>query len=735
MNDSTVLPTPGEVLRTLITASGYRPYFVSRGLDKDLDDQAMEKRPDSNFELLHSNQAEWLCAIREDCGTDWCYLVDSAWQRHCDILRSLARATDTTGFILERAKDLLFKLLVIPELSGFIRHTSLEIPPLNVQLWWELPFTAWLQLATKQTNLPESKLLERLANHLDVDLRTLERWSLGSPIGKGLWPYRATTRALFTDSSLTVRQFEQLTGWLVMVVSLQSLPAELRNSVKHDFHRYNERTLKSERQVREQLQREAFDRSSLPLHHQAAPILDTLEQLFADTRSNAQRIRELLKQLHELCVRASHAHRVAHEFRWLWWSARLAANLGEQASALELYATACKQAWWRAGPNQREILHEALCYAVGVGDKVQAKHYWDKVHLLGLNSPPKQALDEQAMRLLSFEFERLFAPQKSKYRIPPPEQFVQLDKPFSLSAKDLAEPNRKRAHVKGRVRRTPLMDAVLYGTLEDVQQVVQAGGDLNVFIPESGENALIMALRRANERKDPDILQYLLTQDISPATANRPASTNRETPLKIALKMADVDVVNRLIELRADIEQPCLTSPSALIYSMALLYDSIHTGDTAQLNAYFEGRIPADAFDAKRGAIFDCELSVLRQMRMSMRTDPRKKRIAQEVAEYFFRPALARREVVIALLENGADPNRRYPDFNGHADRWTPTLFAAQLGDLEVLQAMIGRGGDPWIKLEESSALNYKDALWVAIASQRRDVVEYLLTLPPASIR
>lgn len=731
MNSETILPTPGSALRILITASGYRPCFDSGGLDKDLDDLALEKRPGSNFELLQECQAQWLHAICEDCGADWSNLIDSTWQRHGGLLRSLARDTYTTGMIPPRAREALLRLLVIPELSGFIRRADTEMPLLNVKTWWEVPFVAWLQEAARQSDLPEALLRERLVNHLNIDERTLERWQQGESIGTKLWPYQATVRALLADKSLTAKQVERLTGWLVMAVALQSLSAELRDSIKRDFDMHGQRPLKSEQQVREQLKREAADRSSLPLRDQVAPVLADLDRLFADARGNQRQICDRLDWLRALCERGSPLARAAHEYLWSWLSARLAANLGDKERALELYAAACRQAWWRAGPNQHGILHEALCYAVGVGDKVRAKHYWDRCYLLGLNNPPLKELDEQELRRLSFGFERLFAPQKSKQRIPPAIRCEVMDKPFSPSSRDLANPNALRKQADGRIRYTPLMDAVLWGQLEDVKTLVQAGGDPNVCIPKSGENALIMALRRACDRQDADILQYLLTLDISPETANRPASTKRETPLQIAMNMADAEVVERLIALGADVEQACFTSPSALVYAMALLHDSIHAHDPAQLNAYLEGRVPADSFDAKGGAILDCELSAQRHGWRAMLNDPRKKLIFEAIAQYYSRPVDARLEVVMALLEKGADPNRRYPDFNGHHDLWTPTLFAAQIGDLDVLKAMIDVGGDPWASLEENHPLSEKNALWVAVAYQRKTIVEHLLTLLP----
>jgi len=170
----------------LITASGYRPCFNSRGLDKDLDDLALDKRPGSNFELLQDCLAQWLRAIRADCGADWSNLIESAWYRHSGLLRSFAREIDTSGMIPARARAALFRLLVIPELSGFINRASRELPVLDVKTWWEAPFVAWLQMAASQSGLQEAQLLVRLADHLDIDERTLERWQQGESIGTKL---------------------------------------------------------------------------------------------------------------------------------------------------------------------------------------------------------------------------------------------------------------------------------------------------------------------------------------------------------------------------------------------------------------------------------------------------------------------------------------------------------------------------------------------------------------------
>lgn len=141
MKNQAILPTPSGVLRALITVSGYRPLFEKNGFDKDLDDQATENRQGKNFDLLEDCQEQWFSAIREDTGAEWSILIKSAWNRHSNLLRSLARNTDTTGMLSERAQPVVLRLLVIPEISGAIRRASQELPMLDVQQWWDAPST------------------------------------------------------------------------------------------------------------------------------------------------------------------------------------------------------------------------------------------------------------------------------------------------------------------------------------------------------------------------------------------------------------------------------------------------------------------------------------------------------------------------------------------------------------------------------------------------------------------
>lgn len=67
---------------------------------------------------------------------------------------------------------------------------------------------------------------------------------------------------------------------------------------------------------------------------------------------------------------------------WLLMTARYYARVERKEQALSYFEQAHQAAWWRGGPIQHDILREALCYAVGVNDKVRSNQYWDDLYLL-----------------------------------------------------------------------------------------------------------------------------------------------------------------------------------------------------------------------------------------------------------------------------------------------------------------------------------------------------------------
>ena len=227
-------------------------------------------------------------------------------------------------------------------------------------------------------------------------------------------------------------------------------------------------------------------------------------------------------------------------------------------------------------------------------------------------------------------------------------------------------------------------------------------------------------------------MDYLLELDLTTETVNRPASTKRETPLKIAVEMANSRAVSRLIEHGADPEAACDYLPSALCYAMTLFHGSLHRNDSTQEEAYCSGKTRADVYDAKEGAVLDVDLANRRErLRRLVNASERNRQMLEAVFDYFIRPPEDHRKVIQVLLSGGADANRRYRVEANHLAEWTPTLFAAQVGDLDVFKMLVEhegeKRGDPKLTLMPSGSFECFDALWVAIDHGRHSIVSYLM--------
>ncbi len=552
----------------------------------------------------------------------------------------------------------------------------------------------------------------------------------GEPTRELQWPFRPIVLQFLGDNSdrkHASQVVDQLTGWLTFAVAFQSLAIETRELIRRDFELRRQHPWSMD-EFMTKLSQQSLVAGALPIRERAIPLLTRIKQHFSVERRNLDAVECDLRSFQHLIEQESPHWRRSYQHIHDWFAGRLAAIQGRQADAMAFYAKAVEGVWWFGGPNQLPMLNEALLYAVGAGDSVAAKHYWDKTFMLGLNRWPKRPLDEQERRRLAFSFERQFSPQKAKDRVPPPVEIILRDAPFEISQEQLKNPNRKVKHAEGRTRRTPLMNAAREGSLSDVKRAIAACGDPNDFIKESGEGPLTYAMRRACDQGDPVIMDYLLQLDLSEETVNRQASTSRETPLKIAIEMADAEAVERLIVLGADVEQACDYVPSALCYAMLLLHGSIHRTDSTQEAAYLAGKTRADVHDAKDGAVLDMQLATRRQMQAALRNaTTRNRAIFDALMEHYARPAEPRRKVVRTLLKFGADANRRYKVEPHDLAEWTPTLFAAQVGDIDIFTSLVEHGGDTDMVLMQSSALERFDALWVAVAHGRHAIVDFLV--------
>ncbi|MBW4091541.1 MAG: hypothetical protein HIU82_10585, partial [Proteobacteria bacterium] len=536
MSDGTIIPNPAKVLRELVTGAGFRSAIFKKGHDKDLDDMAIESRGSSTCDLMMELEHMLFKFVEKDCGRNFSEFCRWSWSKARETLQAVSQHVDTSTMADQQGKDLVRRVLVVPMLSSFFSAASNALRgPEDNSRWWDSPFSAWVNWASAWIGVPKSEFLDRLANHVDVDQRTVERWQKGAPLGLLSYPYRKVAVAASceehepqTDSST----IDQITAWLILAVSFQSLPSDLRQAVK-SYRESGRRLNWTLGAAINELGKSAASRGQGPLFEEMAPLVRQITELLSEPELDHSAVQEALSELQVSISRDAGLLRRGCQFTHDWLAARFAARTGKEAKALDLYKAAVDGVWWYGGQAQTRIIREALLYAIGVGDKVAAEWYWDKAFLLGLNEWPKRPLDDQELRRLAMGFEREFFPQKAKVRVPPPFEVIHRDGPFALTRQQLANPNRKAKFAEGRTRRTPLMEAVQQGTVEEVRRLLDARGNPDEFIPESGQGPLSLAMDRACNRKDPTIMEHLLSLDLSRETVNRRFSTQRETPLKL----------------------------------------------------------------------------------------------------------------------------------------------------------------------------------------------------------
>lgn len=747
MSHPILLPRPGALLRTLLTAAGQRRQLGEGGYGKDLDDLASETedRRSSAFERLQRIEDECFGALARDCGEGWAQFLRKEWHWLRDNVQTLAREVDAIALSWPFSRRRLTRHFQVPALVAFMQRALHQAAAWRLQpdlaLWWSSPLRAWVALVAARTGRAEADVLESLGTHLDADLRTLQRWWKGDPPDRSKigWPHADTVAAVLGSSAKTDPALvRQLAGWLLLASLFQSLPlaGALRKAAWRDITRL--RLPRTFQELCTALNRESERRRLAPvMAAEVGPLHHAIEQALAvptddDGAARDALLHYLLQRFEETIERTAPFNLCGRHYHH-WYSARHAALRHDDKAALALYERAIDAAWWQAGPLQKPMLEEALLFAVGIGDLRAAAAWWDKTFMLGLNCGRKRDLDKQQRRRLSIGFERMFHPRKARERIPPLLRLHGPDDGFQLQPAHLKHPNRKSASADGRMRETPLMRAVREGTLEEVKQLLAAGGDANDHLPESGEGPLSIALHRAEQRREPAILDLLLSLDLHQDTVNRIAGMQRHTPLRMALVMADANVTARLIALGADVEQECGQLPSALCYAMHLLAYSLDPGLLKQSMAdHHAGGGQAELHDAHLGALLDTDLANTRgRWAAFLATSAWRRNLLDAVMNVSMRPHADHRAVIAALMAGGADANRRYRARTQHLCEWTPTLYAAEIGDLEAFRLLVehpgpNRGDPARVLMPGASALERYDALWVAVGHRRQAIVTWL---------
>lgn len=416
-----------------------------------------------------------------------------------------------------------------------------------------------------------------------------------------------------------------------------------------------------------------------------------------------------------------------------WMKARWHILGGQLEAALQHYEQACEASFYRAGPQQKDLMQETLALAARLGRKPLLKRLKHRAIVFGLLPAPQETDLVQEWEIEQFkQFYSVLFPPAGRFPEAEPENGEVILPMMACSEEEIAklQPNLRKPNQivtwrlkTGHVRRHPQLRLFAsFGRTNDVAALLARGADVNQ-LDEANGSALLCALQRANDKGDRSTLDLLLAAPHSAKTLNQATIKNGQTPLQVALDYGEPDVIEKLLvmgaqsELRFDKTSPlydCVgkfiftTKPqwAKIFYSNrmlnapdAKLKESIRRYSGGMTGLF--GGLPEDFFvDPTRRQIFDEIIDASIKIEREKHTIAKLTRITE------------------ALLQYKAQPNARhsYPEPGR-----TPLMLAAELDALEAFALMLNAGGDPYIKDDAG-----QDCLRIAASFGSRRVLDFM---------
>lgn len=425
-------------------------------------------------------------------------------------------------------------------------------------------------------------------------------------------------------------------------------------------------------------------------------------------------------------------------YHYAWMRGRWYVLSGQYQEALPHYERAFELACYRAGRQIKDLISEASCVAAFLEKRVFLKRLKHVGIALGLFRKP-----DTTSVLDDWEFSQ-FA-QQLPIRFPVQGRFVECEALLSaepmpgmlaISKADIAniKPDLKTLDrvravhfANGDVRRWPQLRLFAsFGMVEQVKTLLEAGAPVD-DLDSSGASALLCALQHAEATGEREVLDLLLAQPHQATTLNASTHRKRLTPLMCAIDLGMPDVVEALLNQKADVEKRALTDgQSPLYYLVTQLFYKINPNRallalTAKLleEPDLVVQDTLRRFGVGLAGTFGAETQ-------HMRSCPD---LAATTADLMLKHHGARHssnklmEIASLLLQAGANPNavHRYPV----AGR-TPLMLAAESDLPELFDLMIRHGGDP---LQPDA--DRQDCWRLAMSFGSRRVLDYLQRMTP----
>ena len=409
--------------------------------------------------------------------------------------------------------------------------------------------------------------------------------------------------------------------------------------------------------------------------------------------------------------------------------------------ALKHYQKAFEHGAYRAGEFLLDILRKLLMLAVflGKGKKNMIKQYYRWASVMGLFSEDHD--DPQLWEIEKFRmaFFKHFPPHglyqcvDKQIKVNKEETIEQesirkmcFSEDWKKRPLDLRSPNRKFKDCGPRARTQLMMFAMDAQQNDKLKRLLEHGADPKIQASD-GSTALMAALQNNNQEGAKLLLQYELGESINAITKRQNITT-----LQVAINNADLTIIRRIIEKGADIEQGCDHGPMTPLYhALSLIGAGKETLKTTMMKASpdFLRRASPEFFALFDGCVFDedFETSISKRLVESIDDIDDEKfedfMNSQQRINFNFSRFLG---VIDLLIEAGADVNKRQSDVSGKVNHsfssFTPFLFSAEMGKIEVFRRLYKAGGN----LTDCTDLDFT-IITLALHLHNFELVTYML--------
>lgn len=272
--------------------------------------------------------------------------------------------------------------------------------------------------------------------------------------------------------------------------------------------------------------------------------------------------------------------------------------------------------------------------------------------------------------------------------------------------------------------------------VDAVKILLDAKVDVNA-LSSSGESALLFSIESMvydttpfRPEKGKELFYLLTSHPHDRKTILTPTNKKKLTCLGQAILTGDIEIVKKLIEMGADVNQIQSTD------QQSPLYRAVQYSVLPNISKYLQDPrswTPEMLDGIRRGNEFFRNMTneeVFRSMLLPKK-DPILEQAKQCVAQYFkeqWEKCLSREKmfsIAKVLLENGANPNQKH-NVNGLIG-YTPLMMAAEMNLIDLFELMIKYGGNPNQTVRNTGPYSSTISCWeIAAYWKSNSILQYL---------